>query len=632
MNKKQRKRIKRIVVSLILFVILFIMEHSGALSGINAFIVFILYFVPYLIVGSDVILKACKNIKNGQVFDENFLMTIATAAAFGLGVFGDAKYEEALAVMLFYQIGEAFQDYAVGKSRASIAEMMDIAPEYAYIANGDAVDEVDPEDVKIDDIIVIRPGDKVPLDGIVIDGEAYLDTSALTGESVPRRIAVGDEIISGCINGESTLKARVTKEYDDSTVARILELVENASAKKAVLENFVTRFARIYTPIVTVCALLLAISFPLFMGIPWSEGIKRACNFLIVSCPCALVISVPLGFFGGIGAASRIGVLVKGSNYLEAVSRLKILAFDKTGTLTKGEFKVSSINPVAGVSKDELMELAAYGEAYATHPIGKSILESYSDKIDFNRISDAKNLSGRGTALKLDNKELLVGNIKLIDENNIRHDIADGEGTITAVAYDGHFAGYIVVSDSPKDSAKSIIDEVKKLGIKETVMLTGDIEKTAQHIAKQIKIDSVYSELLPGDKLNKIEELIDNKADTNDTIGYVGDGINDAPVLMRADVGIAMGTLGADAAIEAADIVLMDDDLKKLPEIIAIARKTMTIVKSNIAFALGVKILILVLSALGLASMWAAVFGDVGVSIICILNSMRALSYKYKFD
>lgn len=631
MNKKQRKRIKRIIISLVAFVVLFLLEHAGVLTDISASVIFILYFVPYLVAGFDVLVRAAKNISNGQVFDENFLMTIATAAAFILGAFGDARYEEALAVMLFYQIGEAFQDYAVGKSRASIVEMMNIAPEYAYVYNGDNVEEVDPLEVKVGDIIIIRPGDKIPLDGIVVEGESFLDTSALTGESVPRRIAAGEEIISGFVNGEGMLKVKVTKEYDDSTVAKILELVENAGSKKAVIENFVTRFARVYTPIVTFGAIILAVSIPAFWGIPWSEGIKRACNFLIVSCPCAFVISVPLGFFGGIGAASKIGILVKGSNYLEAVSRLKVMVFDKTGTLTKGEFKVSAIKPVATVSKELLLKLAAYGEAYATHPIGKSILEAYGDELNFDLIDDAKNIPGKGTSLKFDGKDLLVGNYKLLDDNKVNHHEIKGE-TAVAVSYDGNYMGYLVVSDEIKKDAALSIKEIKKLGIKNTVMLTGDRSETSNSVADKIGIDKVYSELLPGDKLSKIESIINKFEGESATIGYVGDGINDAPVLMRTDVGFAMGTLGSDAAIEAADIVLMDDDIRKLPAIIAIARKTMTIVKTNIIFALGVKILILILSAFGIASMWAAVFGDVGVSIICILNSMRALQYRYKFD
>lgn len=632
MNKKQRNRNKRIVVALICFAVLMALNITGKLRGLNGYVLFIIYFIPYLIVGCDVIVRAAKNISNGQVFDENFLMMIATFAAFGLGAFGDAQYSEALAVMLFYQIGEAFQDYAVGQSRASITEMMEIAPESAFILNGDSAEEVSPDDVEIGSIIVIRPGDKVPLDGVVIDGSSFLDTSALTGESVPRRVSEGDDIISGCVNGEGTLKVKVTREYDDSTVAKILELVENASTRKAVLENFVTRFARVYTPIVTIGAALLALILPPAFNLSWADGIERACNFLIVSCPCALVISVPLGFFGGIGAASKLGVLVKGSNFLEAAASLDTMVFDKTGTLTEGEFKVSKVVPAEGVSKAELLELAAYGELYATHPIGKSILEAVeSDSLDTSRLNDLQNISGKGTTADLDGKRLLVGSHKLMAENsisNIGDEYTAEAGTLTFVSYDGVYKGYIVISDTVKENAKESIAAVKREGIRKTVMLSGDRQAAAETVAKELGLDEVKYELLPADKISELEKLIGNRCEGDGKLGYVGDGINDAPVLMRADVGIAMGSLGSDAAIEAADIVLMDDDLRKLSLILRIARRTMKIVKSNIAFAIGVKIIILILSAIGLASMWMAVFGDVGVSIICILNSMRVLRYK----
>lgn len=632
MNKKQRNRNKRIVVALICFAVLMALNITGKLRGLNGYVLFIIYFIPYLIVGCDVIVRAAKNISNGQVFDENFLMMIATFAAFGLGAFGDAQYSEALAVMLFYQIGEAFQDYAVGQSRASITEMMEIAPESAFILNGDSAEEVSPDDVEIGSIIVIRPGDKVPLDGVVIDGSSFLDTSALTGESVPRRVSEGDDIISGCVNGEGTLKVKVTREYDDSTVAKILELVENASTRKAVLENFVTRFARVYTPIVTIGAALLALILPPAFNLSWADGIERACNFLIVSCPCALVISVPLGFFGGIGAASKLGVLVKGSNFLEAAASLDTMVFDKTGTLTEGEFKVSKVVPAEGVSKAELLELAAYGELYATHPIGKSILEAVeSDSLDTSRLYDLQNISGKGTTADLDGKRLLVGSHKLMAENsisNISDEYTAEAGTLTFVSYDGVYKGYIVISDTVKENAKESIAAVKREGIRKTVMLSGDRQAAAETVAKELGLDEVKYELLPADKISELERLIGNRCEGDGKLGYVGDGINDAPVLMRADVGIAMGSLGSDAAIEAADIVLMDDDLRKLSLILRIARRTMKIVKSNIAFAIGVKIIILILSAIGLASMWMAVFGDVGVSIICILNSMRVLRYK----
>ena len=632
MNKKQRNRRNRIAISLTCFIALMLLEFAGVLEGLNGFILFIIYFIPYIIVGNDVIIKATKNISNGQVFDENFLMMIATFAAFGLGLFGDAQYSEALTVMIFYQMGESFQDYAVGQSRASIAEMMEIAPESAFVLNGDETEEVDPEDVEVGSIIVVRPGDKVPLDGIVIEGESFLDTSALTGESVPRRVSEGDDIISGCVNGEGMLKVRVTKEYDDSTVAKILELVENASARKAVLENFVTRFARVYTPIVTIGAALLAIVIPLVFKLSWADGIERACNFLIVSCPCALVISVPLGFFGGIGAASRIGVLVKGSNFLEAAANLDTMVFDKTGTLTKGEFKVSSIVPTEGVDTDELLELAAYGEVYATHPIGKSILEAASSKdIDTSRLEDVQNVTGRGTSAKLDGKPLLVGSRKLLVEhgvNGIGEEYSTEMGTLTFVSYDGNYKGYIVIADVIKEDARESIAKIKHEGVKKSVMLTGDRRAAAEAVAKELGLDAVKYEMLPADKIAEVENLLKENHESDGKLGYVGDGINDAPVLMRADVGFAMGSLGSDAAIEAADIVLMDDDLSKLPLILKIAKRTMRIVKSNISFAIGVKVLILILSALGLASMWMAVFGDVGVSIICIINSMRILKFK----
>ena len=487
MNKKQRNRRNRIAISLVCFLVLMILELTDVLDGVHGFVLFVIYFIPYIIVGNDVIIKAAKNIRNGQVFDENFLVMIATFAAFGLGLFGDTQYSEALAIMLFYQIGEAFQDYAVGQSRASITEMMAIAPESAFVLNGDETEEVDPEDVEIGSIVVVRPGDKVPLDGVVIEGESFIDTSALTGESVPRRVSEGDDIISGCVNGEGMLKVKVTKEYDDSTVAKILELVENASARKAVLENFVTRFARVYTPIVTIGAALLAVAMPLVFGLSWSDGIERACNFLIVSCPCALVISVPLGFFGGIGAASKVGVLVKGSNFLEAAASLDTMVFDKTGTLTKGEFKVSKLVPAEGVSEDELIELAAYGEAFATHPIGKSILEAAKDKeIDKSRLEDVVNLTGKGTSAMLDGKSLLVGSRKLLDENEIE-DVSgvygSEMGTITFVSYDEKYKGYIVVSDTIKDEARESIAELKREGVKKAVMLTGDRKATAEAVA-----------------------------------------------------------------------------------------------------------------------------------------------------
>ena len=625
MTKKQKKRLYRIVISLVLFVILLVLNRVTDFEKLPEVIKFAIYLVPYLIVGYDVIIKAGKNIINGQVFDENFLMMIATFAAFGLGIFGDGQYDEALAVMLFYQIGELFQDYAVGQSRKSITEMMNIAPEYANVERNGEVTEEDPEDVHVGDIIVIKPGEKIPLDGVIIEGETFLDTKALTGESVPRKVKVSEAVISGCINGEGTIRVKVSKEYEDSTVAKILDLVENASSKKAKIENFITRFAKYYTPVVTISAVVLAIFMPLLFNVSWADGIKRACNFLIVSCPCALVISVPLGFFGGIGAASKIGVLVKGSNFLEIAADAKVIVMDKTGTLTKGEFKVSDLITNSGVTKDELIEMAAYGENYSNHPIAKSIKNEYNGQIDNMRLSDAKEISGHGISVKFDGRELLAGNEKLLKENNIGFDRVIKAGTLVYIAYDGQYEGCIVISDTVKDGAESAVKSLRKSGVEKTVMLTGDRKDVAEEIAVKLGIDEVRSELLPGDKVDCVEKIIEKYSGKNSKVVFVGDGINDAPVLMRADLGIAMGSLGSDAAIEAADIVLMDDDIRKIPKVIKIARKTKTIVRTNVAFALTVKLLILVLSAFGLVGMWAAVFGDVGVSVICIINSMRAL-------
>ncbi len=625
MTKKQKKRLYRIVISLVLFVILLVLNRVTDFEKLPEVIKFAIYLVPYLIVGYDVIIKAGKNIINGQVFDENFLMMIATFAAFGLGIFGDGQYDEALAVMLFYQIGELFQDYAVGQSRKSITEMMNIAPEYANVERNGEVTEEDPEDVHVGDIIVIKPGEKIPLDGVIIEGETFLDTKALTGESVPRKVKVSEAVISGCINGEGTIRVKVSKEYEDSTVAKILDLVENASSKKAKIENFITRFAKYYTPVVTISAVVLAIFMPLLFNVSWADGIKRACNFLIVSCPCALVISVPLGFFGGIGAASKIGVLVKGSNFLEIAADAKVIVMDKTGTLTKGEFKVSDLITNSGVTKDELIEMAAYGENYSNHPIAKSIKNEYNGQIDNMRLSDAKEISGHGISVKFAGRELLAGNEKLLKENNIGFDRVIKAGTLVYIAYDGKYEGCIVISDTVKDGAESAVKSLRKSGVEKTVMLTGDRKDVAEEIAVKLGIDEVRSELLPGDKVDCVEKIIEKYSGKNSKVVFVGDGINDAPVLMRADLGIAMGSLGSDAAIEAADIVLMDDDIRKIPKVIKIARKTKTIVRTNVAFALTVKLLILVLSAFGLVGMWAAVFGDVGVSVICIINSMRAL-------
>ena len=641
MTKKEHRTLIRIIVTLIWFAALLGTDRAGLLRGAGTYGRFLLYFLPYLLIGYDVLLKALRNIIRGQVFDEHFLMMIATFAAFGLGLMGDEAYSEALAVMLFYQIGELFQDVAVGKSRKSIADMMSIAPESANVERNGRVEVVDPEEAHIGDILLIKTGEKVPLDGTVIEGESYLNTAALTGESVPRRVKAGDPVISGCVNGEGTLRVRVEKEYEDSTVARILDLVENASSRKARLENFITRFARVYTPVVTIGAVLLAVLPPLFHigGLTYADSIRRACNFLIVSCPCALVISVPLGFFGGIGASSKIGVLVKGSNYLEAASGLSTLVFDKTGTLTKGEFRVQKVVPSAGESDTQnllgtpeeaqrrLLDTAALGESYSNHPIARSIREALGENtsLDTARVTDAKEAAGHGIEALLDGKKLLIGNLSLMTSNHIDAKPAEEPGTIIYTALDGHYLGYIVISDTVKEGAKEAIREIKEAGVSKTVMLTGDRKGAAVQVAETLGIDDVHSGLLPADKVSEVEKLIAEAGKAGGKLGFVGDGINDAPVLMRADVGFAMGALGSDAAIEAADIVLMDDDIRKIPKVIRIARKTMRIVKSNVVFAIAVKLLILALSVFGLASMWAAVFGDVGVAILCILNSMRTL-------
>lgn len=618
MSSKQKKTLTRIIVSFVIFVPLFVLEHLGVFDKLpNEWILGGIYLVPYIIIGYDIIIKAARNISHGQVFDENFLMMIATFGAFGV-----KEFEEAVAVMLFYQVGELFQGYAVGKSRQSISEMMDICPEYANIEENGELKQVDPDDVEIGSIIVIKPGEKVPLDGVIIEGNSMLDTAALTGESVPRSAKAGDEIVSGCVNGSGTLKVKTTKAFEDSTVAKILELVENASSKKARVENFITRFAKYYTPVVTIAAVIIAIIPSIITG-NWGDWITRACIFLVISCPCALVISVPLGFFSGIGSASRIGVLVKGSNFLEAVAEVTTIVMDKTGTLTKGEFKVSEIVP-SGISEERLLEIAAYGESFSTHPIAASIKEAYDNKIDTDRIKDVKEISGHGVELLFDGKEALVGNGKLLKSHNISYEEHKSGGTVVYVAYDNTFVGAIVISDTIKDGAKEAVADMKKVGVKNVVMLTGDRQKAAEEVAGELGIDTVYSELLPSDKVQKVEELLASKTG-KEKVAFVGDGINDAPVLTRADVGIAMGSMGSDAAIEAADIVLMDDDVRKIASTVKIARKTLGVVKQNIVFALGVKLIVLILGALGVANMWEAVFADVGVSVIAILNSMRVL-------
>ena len=619
MTKKHKKMLIRIIAAFFLLAGLMISEHTGKLESLEgSWALFVIYLIPYLVIGYDIIFKAARNIKNGQIFDENFLMMIATFGAFGV-----KEYSEAVAVMLFYQVGELFQSYAVGKSRQSISEMMDICPEYANIEVDGVLTQVDPDEVEIGNFIVVKPGERIPLDGVVIEGESLVDTAALTGESVPRKAAAGDEVISGCVNGSGTLKVEVTKEFEDSTVAKILELVENASSKKANVENFITKFAKYYTPVVTIGAVILAVLPPLILGGGWGEWVQRACIFLVISCPCALVISVPMGFFGGIGAASRLGVLVKGSNYLEAVSEMTTIVFDKTGTLTKGEFKVTEILP-QGCSEEELLELAALGEGYSNHPIAGSIKEAYGKTADMNRVSDAEEIAGHGIRVLIDGKEILIGNGKLMRQQHIDYVSCKSSGTVVYVASEGVFAGAIVISDTVKDGAEEAIKRMKQAGVKKCVMLTGDRKEAAESVAAQLGIDEVYAELLPGDKVVKVEKLLENQGD-KEKLAFAGDGINDAPVLTRADIGIAMGSMGSDAAIEAADVVLMDDDVRKIASTVHISRKTLRIVKQNIVFALGVKALVLALGAAGMANMWEAVFADVGVSVIAILNSMRAL-------
>ncbi len=647
MTDKQKKMLARICVTLVLFVGLMIGSHSGRFLWLTQFPAgFFVYLVPYLVIGYDIVGKAARNIRNGQVFDENFLMMIATFGAFGVG-----EYSEALAVMLFYQVGELFQNVAVSRSRQSISDMMDICPEYANIEEDGQLIQVDPDDVEPGMVIVIKAGERIPLDGKIVEGESMIDTAALTGESVPRRAAVGDEVISGCVNGSGTLKVQVTKAFEDSTVAKILELVENAGSKKAKVENFITRFARYYTPVVTIGAAVLAVLPPLIAGGNWGEWIQRACIFLVISCPCALVISVPLGFFGGIGAASKLGVLVKGSNYLEAVAEMTTIVFDKTGTLTKGEFKVQEVIP-AGKSMEgdgngnaalqrgqtetgtqteavrEILRLAAYGEGYSNHPISNSIKAAYGDPVDVAGIEKAEEVAGHGIRAVIEGREVLVGNGKLMKKMGVSS-FAEikSSGTVVYVACDGSFLGSIVIADSIKDGVKEAIREMKKVGVKRCVMLTGDRKEAAQAVADELGLDEVHAELLPGDKVGRVEELL-AKQPAKSRLAFAGDGINDAPVLTRADIGIAMGSMGSDAAIEAADVVLMDDDVRKIAAVVKISRKTLRIVKQNIAFALGVKALVLVLGAFGAANMWEAVFADVGVSVIAILNSMRALKVK----
>ena len=622
MTAKQKTMRTRIVAAAALFAAVFALDSLVLPETAPWYLRLALYLAPYLTVGYDVVRKAALNIAHGQAFDESFLMTVATVAAFAVG-----EYPEAVAVMLFYQIGELFQSVAVGKARASIGELMSIAPESANLETDSGLEEVDPEDVPVGSVIVVKAGERVPLDGVVVSGESFIDTTALTGEAVPRRVREGDALYSGCVNGEGTLRVRTTRAYEDSTVAKILELVENASEKKARLEQFITRFARVYTPAVTIGALLLAVLPPLLTGQPVGGWITRACTFLIVSCPCALVISVPLGFFGGIGAASRIGVLVKGGNYLEAIAETDTMVFDKTGTLTRGEFRVTKLLSAAGVTESELLEAAACAESLSTHPIALSIREAYRAAPDLSRLREVTEVPGHGIRALLAGRELLAGSGKLMERYEIAYEPCGEAGTLVYVAHDGRYLGCLVIADGVKDGAAEALAALKAAGIRRTVMLTGDRAETAEAVARELGVDEVHAQLLPADKVARFEAILTQQAGKA-KVAFVGDGINDAPVLMRADVGVAMGSLGSDAAIEAADVVLMDDDLRKLAAVVRIGRGTMHIVRENVAFALAVKFLILILGALGIANMWMAVFGDVGVLILAVLNSMRTLQWK----
>lgn len=610
------KRLWRIIIGAA------VLATAVLLSLNNEWLQIALFIISYIIVGGDVVKRAVKNIFKGQVFDENFLMSIATIGAFFIG-----EYPEGVAVMLFYQVGELFQSYAVGKSRKSIASLMDIRPDYANVKKGDELVKVDPDEVQIGDIILIKAGEKIPLDGKVIEGSSMIDTSALTGESVPREVEVGSDILSGCININGVITAEVTKEFGESTVSKILDLVENASSKKSNSEQFITKFARYYTPVVVIIAVFLAIIPPLVIdGATFSDWIYRALAFLVVSCPCALVISIPLSFFGGIGGASKKGVLVKGSNYLEALAETEIVVFDKTGTLTKGVFNVQEIHP-EGVSKEEVLELTAHAESYSNHPISLSLKRAYSKEIDNGRISDVEEISGHGVIATVDGKKVMVGNIKLMKMMDIPYFKGELIGTIVHVAVNNKYIGYIVIADEVKEDSAQAIKELKAANIKQTVMLTGDNKSIGSKVAKELGLDKVYAELLPADKVEKLEELFSQKSKKG-KLAFVGDGINDAPVLARADIGIAMGGLGSDAAIEAADVVIMTDEPSKIATTMKISKKTIKIAHQNIVFAIGIKIIVLILSAFGITTMWAAIFADVGVTIIAVLNAFRALNVK----
>ena len=626
MNKKQKKMLIRILVSAVLMIAF----HFVPVQGVPRFL---LYMVPYLIVGYDILLKAGKGIRNRQVFDECFLMAIATVGAIGLAIYENSgDYTEAIAVMLFYQVGELFQSYAVGKSRRNISDLMDIRPDYANIEREGKLEKVDPDEVEIGSVITVQPGEKVPIDGVIVEGTSTLNTSALTGESLPRDAKEGDEIVSGCINMTGVLKIRTTKEFGESTVSKILDLVENASSRKSKSEDFISKFARIYTPAVCYAALALAFLPPLVrmlfldMSADWESWIYRALTFLVISCPCALVISIPLSFFAGIGGASKAGVLVKGSNYLETLSQTRIVVFDKTGTLTQGVFEVNGIHH-SSIDEAKLVEYAALAESASSHPISKSLQRAYGKEIDRSRVADIREISGNGVIARVDGMEVAAGNDKLMDYLGVTYIECHAVGTIIHMAIDGKYAGHIVISDIVKPHSQKAIDLLRKVGVKKTVMLTGDAKKVADQVGAELGLDEVCSELLPADKVEKVEELIRKKSD-REKLAFVGDGINDAPVLGRADIGIAMGAMGSDAAIEAADVVLMDDDPLQIPKAIKISRKCLGIVYQNIVFAIGIKLICLVLGALGIANMWLAIFADVGVMIIAVLNAIRALFVK----
>lgn len=629
MSRKQKKMLVRIIVTAVLFAGLFVFEKFVPIT--SRILRLAVYMVPYLVISYDILKKAFKGIIKGQVFDENFLMAVASVGAVAIAVYENGSYNEAVAVMLFYQIGELFQSYAVGKSRRSISELMDIRPDYANIEVDGKIEQVDPDEVEVGSIIVVSAGEKIPIDGVIVEGSTTLDTAALTGESVPRSVKESDEVISGCINLTGTVRIRTTKPFGESTVSKILDLVENSSSKKSKSEQFISKFARIYTPAVCGGALALALLPPVVSLIigkdaMWLTWIYRALTFLVISCPCALVISIPLSFFAGIGGASKEGVLVKGSNYLETLSKTKIVVFDKTGTMTKGNFEVTEIAPV-GVENNELLRLAAYAESYSSHPISKSIKSAYGKEINNAKISDVNEISGNGVLAVVDGKKVAAGNSKLMDKLAVEYTACSKVGTVVYVAVDGKYCGYILISDALKPTSVAAVKAMKDCGVRKTVMLTGDSKKVADAVAKELGADEVYSELLPADKVSQVERLLADKGE-KEKLAFVGDGINDAPVLSRADIGIAMGALGSDAAIEAADIVLMDDDPMKISKAIKISSKCLRIVNENIYFALGVKALCLILGAVGIANMWVAIFADVGVMVLAVLNAIRALSVK----